>query len=56
MSNIAEKVAALPLSFPPPLWGRDRERGHIPQQFTPLPTPPPQGGREHASASGLVTQ
>ena len=62
-------------SFPPPLWGRDRERGgdkHRPRGssrpqtrkrwlaafigsqhetdpvrvFTPLPVPPPQGGRE----------
>src|SRR5262245_40766058 len=36
--------------FPPPLRGRDREGG--PQESesgsTPLPTPPPQGGREQA--------
>ena len=35
------------LSFPPPLWGRDREGGGSPAiaSYTPLPNPPPQGGR-----------
>src|SRR5262244_3076164 len=42
-------------AFPPPLRGRDREGGtpHAHEQAaTPLPNPPPQGGREQAAASG----
>src|SRR6266404_1901550 len=42
-------------AFPPPLRGRDREGGKplAPAPVaTPLPSPPPQGGREPASASG----
>src|SRR5215813_5739316 len=41
-------------AFPPPLWGRDREGGkpHTQGSATPHPTPPPQGGREQAAASG----
>jgi len=37
-------------SFPPPLRGRDREGGPTDSESgtTPLPTPPPQGGREQA--------
>jgi error-prone DNA polymerase len=38
-------------SFPPPLRGRDREGGESQApnlQLTPLPNPPPQGGREQA--------
>jgi hypothetical protein len=37
------------LSFSPPLWGRDREGGVLTDAgrgVTPLPNPPPQGGRE----------
>src|SRR6266508_2983853 len=55
-------------AFPPPLWGRGRGRdreGGAPQTQnagpTPLPNPPlaavaarPQGGREHAAASGAA--
>jgi N-methylhydantoinase A len=40
-------------AFPPPVRGRDREGGKPqgPEQVsTPLPTPPPQGGREPARA------
>ena len=42
-------------AFPPPLRGREREGGtpHAHEQAaTPLPNPPPQGGREQAAASG----
>jgi len=42
-------------SFPPPLRGRDREGGEprTPSSPpTPLPNPPPQGGRERASNRG----
>ncbi len=42
-------------AFPPPLRGRDREGGkqHSTERVsTPLPNPPPQGGREHVGASG----
>ena len=42
-------------SSPPPLSGRDREGGGSKFglcELTPLPTPPPQGGREHGRASG----
>src|SRR5262249_35297672 len=41
-------------AFPPPLWGRDREGGkpHTQGSATPHPTPPPQGGKEQAAASG----
>jgi hypothetical protein len=45
------KESGLTSPFPPPLWGRDREGGepHAPSsQPTPLPNPPPQGGREQA--------
>src|SRR6185436_12111958 len=41
-------------SSPPPLWGRDREGGTPLAResvATPLPTPPPQGGREPAAPS-----
>ena len=41
-------------SSPPPLRGRDRERGESlspNSSVTPLPNPPPQGGREFAPAS-----
>src|SRR5664279_6507699 len=37
------------LAFSPPLWGRDREGGKRQKprmRLTPLPHPPPQGGRE----------
>src|SRR5262245_46676249 len=42
-------------SFPPPLWGRDREGvarsgTSLPQLHTPFPIPPPQGGREYIEA------
>jgi acetate---CoA ligase (ADP-forming) len=43
--------------FPPALRGRDREGGPTNSESgtTPLPTPPPQGGREQAeSAAGVV--
>ena len=39
-------------AFPPPVGGRDREGGccWIPNATTtPLPNPPPQGGREHTA-------
>ena len=43
-------------AFPPPLWGRDREGGtplaRSPAN-TPHPTPPPQGGREHATPAAM---
>ena len=42
-------------SFPPPLWGRDREGGKqqsATQVFTPHPNPPPQGGREQTKQAG----
>ena len=42
-----------PSSFSPPLWGRDREGGKqeaLAQISTPLPLPPPQGGREENAA------
>src|SRR5262249_8092503 len=42
-------------SFPPPLWGRDREGGELQtpgSPSAPLPNPPPQGGREHAVRGG----
>jgi hypothetical protein len=45
---LTEKSVAA-LAFPPPLRGRDREGGQQqskPDVATPLPTPPPQGGRE----------
>jgi DNA polymerase III alpha subunit len=41
-------------AFPPPLRGRDREGGRRQAQefgITPLPIPPPQGGREQVCAS-----
>jgi acetate---CoA ligase (ADP-forming) len=43
-------------SFPPPLWGRDREGGPTNSESgtTPLPTPPPQGGREQAEFAASV--
>jgi hypothetical protein len=39
------------LSFPSPLWGGVRGGGDAASQnvTTPLPNPPPQGGREQAS-------
>jgi hypothetical protein len=46
-------------SSPPPLKGRDREGGkrQAPElRFTPLPNPPPQGGRERAAAGGENAQ
>jgi hypothetical protein len=46
---------SLMLGFPPPLWGRDREGGAQRASFpkvTPLPNPPPQGGREQTAAWG----
>src|SRR3954467_7361386 len=42
-------TAVAPPAFPPPLWGRDRERGTVQAHecaTTPHPNPPPQGGRE----------
>src|SRR5438105_4577461 len=42
-------------SFPPPLWGRDRVGGRTqmpPTGATPLPNPPPQGGREQVATRG----
>ncbi len=47
---------ACPSSFPPPLWGRDREGGQsqTTAPYTPLPNPPPQGGREQTAASSEV--
>ena len=44
-------------SSPPPLWGRDREGGELQaprSPSTPLPNPPPQGGREHAVPRGTA--
>ena len=40
--------------FPPPLWGRDREGGKFQTiaPYTPLPNPPPQGGRGKDGESG----
>jgi len=49
--NLATGVATgSATSFPPPLRGRDREGGPTDSESgtTPLPTPPPQGGREQA--------
>jgi 5-oxoprolinase (ATP-hydrolysing) len=50
-------IEASPSSFPPPLRGRDREGGK-PQAHesaaTPLPNPPPQGGREQAVPCGGI--
>jgi len=46
------------LASPPPLRGRDREGGKQPTLqivSTPLPTPPPQGGREHSVLSERKT-
>src|SRR4051812_3173369 len=46
---------AASLAFPPRLRGRDREGGNsttTAQATTPLPNPPPQGGREQSGASG----
>jgi len=51
---IRDRSADVPTSsattFPPPLRGRDREGGQTDSESgtTPLPTPPPQGGREQA--------
>src|SRR5262249_45165312 len=52
----SEGEMASATSFPPPLWGRDREGGPTDSESatTPLPTPPPQGGREQAAASGEI--
>ncbi len=46
----ADIAKACATTFPPPLRGRDRERGKTDSAFgtTPLPTPSPQGGREQA--------
>jgi acyl-CoA synthetase (NDP forming) len=43
-------------TFPPPLWGRDREGGATSTEFaaTPLPSPPPQGGREHTESAAAT--
>jgi hypothetical protein len=46
---------AMATTFPPPLWGRDRVGGKQPtpaRAITPLPNPPPQGGREHTCVRG----
>jgi hypothetical protein len=44
-------------AFPPPLWGRDREGGIARADFatTPLPNPPPQGGREQAEFAATAS-
>src|SRR5882724_358423 len=49
---VGEKASAT--RSPPPLRGRDREGGPTNSESgtTPLPTPPPQVGREQAAASG----
>src|SRR5579862_6400289 len=47
-------LKVLATSFPPPLWGRDRERGKttgFSGCATPHPNPPPQGGREQRTDS-----
>ena len=51
--NLAASAAPM-WSFPPPLWGRDREGGIAGTEFvaTPHPNPPPQGGREQAVPRG----
>ncbi len=43
-----EEAALAPLAFPPPLWGRagSGRDGKLIARHYPLPTPPPQGGRE----------
>src|SRR5713101_3279306 len=59
-ANTPKPLRGISISSPPPLRGRSaseasREGGtqQAPAQVsTPLPNPPPQGGREHASASG----
>ena len=66
-SDLPSFVGGSAPAFPPPLPGRDREEGasQIPlQKNTPLPSPPPQGGREpeqharltrrHALGAGLT--
>jgi 5-oxoprolinase (ATP-hydrolysing) len=56
MQGAKHVARAAALSSPPPLRGRDREGGEqqsAAQVSTPLPNPPPQGGREHVSASGV---
>jgi hypothetical protein len=49
-------AAAVPMQgFPPPLRGRDREGGKLQAPAlatTPLPNPPPQGGREQSGVRG----
>src|SRR5260370_22296946 len=53
---VAQVAEQLGLSVASPLEGevgaKRREEGGIFVRGTPLPNPPPQGGREHASASG----
>jgi leucyl-tRNA synthetase len=45
-------------AFPPPLRGRDREGGiaNSALEATPLPSPPPQGGREQAAPGETASQ
>ncbi len=53
--ELADASATLPSSSSPPLRGRDREGGKSRAQGqadTPLPNPPPQGGREQTAADG----
>ena len=47
-NSLNSGIYAIP-AFPPPLRGRDREERELQTPTsvtTPLPTPPPQGGRE----------
>jgi hypothetical protein len=51
---ISASTLAPLLSFPPPLWGRDREGGIARNEFamTPLPNPSPTKGRSRPSSTG----